>query len=248
MNAISVEPAATFAPDPTLGRELERLTIAINGLELPAELVVPAGAQGLALFMVASGCILETPRVELLARAIQAGGIATLSFSLLTRAEAGHDRHTGDWSFALDLLTRRLLQATNWAMRWPRTRGLGIGYIGTSTFAAAALVAAAQLGHAVQGVVSRSGRPNFAGDSLTRVTAPTLLIVGEHDESIADINRGAFDRLVCRKRFSVVSGAGHLFAEPGTLEQVGKLAAEWFRLHLKAIEQRDSPPRRPYQV
>ena len=236
MNAIRVGTEAISASGPFQGRLTEQVIIPIDGIDLPADRVVPAGAQGLVLFMVTRGCIRETPRAELLARAIEGRGVATLSFSLLTDAEAEKDHHTGDWSFELDLLTHRLLQATNWAMREPQTRDLGIGYTGTSTFAAAALVAAAQLGYAVQGVVSRSGRPDFVGDALPRVTAPTLLIVGERDEALMDINRRAFDDLECRKRLSVVAGAGHLFDEPGTLEQVGELAAEWFSTHLKGIK------------
>jgi putative phosphoribosyl transferase len=236
MTAHGVESAATAASDPTWDRVVEKVNIPIDGLGLPAELVVPPGAQGLALFTVAAGSIREVPRVERLARAIEARGIGTLSFSLLTRAESNKDGETGYWSFELDLLTRRLLTATLWAMQQSKTRDLGIGYIGTSTFAAAALVAAAQLGYVVQGLVSRSGRPDFAGDTLARVTAPTLLIVGERDEPLVEINRRAFDRLKCPKRLSVVAEAGHLFEEPGTLEQVGVLAADWFHLHLKAIK------------
>src|SRR5688500_3099674 len=218
MNAFDVESAASSASGPTWDRAVEKVSIPTDGIGLPAELVVPPGAQGLVLFTVAAGSIREAPRVELLARAIEDRGIATLSFSLLTRAEAIKDGHTGYWSFELDLLTRRLLNATLWATQQLRTRDLGIGYFGTSTFAAAALVAAAQLGYAVQGVVSRSGRPDFAGDMLARVIAPTLLIVGAWDEPLLGITQRAFDRLVCRKRLSVVAGAGHLFEEPGTLE------------------------------
>jgi putative phosphoribosyl transferase len=236
MNTICVEPTATAASGPIWNRVVERVTIPIDGIVLPAELVVPPCAQGLVLFTVAAGSIREAPRVELLARAIEARGIGTLSFSLLTRAESNKDGHTGYWSFELDLLTRRLLNATLWAMQQPKTRDLGIGYIGTSTFAAATLVAAAQLGYAVQGVVSRSGRPDLAGDTLRRVTAPSLLIVGERDEALVEINRRAFDRLMCPKRLSVVPGAGHLFEEPGALERVGALAADWFHLNLKAIK------------
>jgi putative phosphoribosyl transferase len=236
MNAISSETAATSAPGVSTMRQTEQVVIPINGVGLSAELVVPVGAQGIVLFIVAAGCVRETSRTSFLARAIETRGVATLSFSLLTGAESRKDGHSGYWSFELDLLTHRLLQATRWVMQHPGTRDLGIGYIGTSTCAAAALVAAAELGYAVQGVVSRSGRPDFAGNSLPRVTAPTLLIVGERDEALVPINERAFDRLRCRKQLSVVPGAGHLFDEPGTLEQVGELAADWFRNHLQAIK------------
>jgi putative phosphoribosyl transferase len=236
MNTIQEKPAATSAPAPPRIQLKETVEIPIDGVALPAELVVPPGARGLVLFIVANGSIRETPRAALIARAIQSKGLATLSFSLLTHTEAQNDSHTGNWSFELDLLTHRLLYATSWALRRLETRNLGIGYIGTSTLASAALVSAAQLGYAVQAVVSRAGRPDIAGDSLPRVTAPTLLIVGDQDEAVLEINRRALERLVTRKRLSVVAGAGHLFEEPGSLEQVGELAAEWFSTHLKPIK------------
>lgn len=232
MNATHLE-AAPAIPASHLS---EKVAIPINGISLPAELVVPAGACGLVLFTLAGGCIRETSRAGLMAQAIEAGGVATLTFSLLTRAESKKDHHTGYWSFDLDLLTHRFLQATSWAMRQPETRDLGIGYMGTSTFAAAALVAAARLGYIVQGVVSRAGRPDFAGESLPKVMAPTLLIVGERDEALLDINRRAMERLFCRKELSIVPEADHLFEEAGALEQVGALAADWFRTHLKSIK------------
>ena len=236
MNMSQSESAASSAPAHFEGPLKERVGIPINGIALCGDLLVPPGARGLALFTLAKGCIHEPPRVDLIVRAIQARGLATLSLPLLTEAEAQKDGHSEYWSFDLDLLTHRLLQATSWALRQPQTRDLGIGYVGTGTYASAALIAAAQLGYAVQAVVSHSGRPDFAGDSLSRVTAPTLLIVGERDEAMLEINRRALHRLMTQKRLSVVGGASHLFEEPGTLEQVADLSAEWFSAHLQPIK------------
>lgn len=215
--------------------QLPSVMIPLNGITLPAELVVPQRARGLVLFTTAAGCIAECPGYRVIVEQLPAAGIATLLFSLLTHAEADKDAHSGYWSFDLDLLTHRLLVATDWVRRQPRLHELGIAYCGTSTAAAAALVAAAQRGPAVQAVVCRSGRPDFAGDSLPRVTAPTLLIVAERDEGIVTLNRRAFARLTCPKRLAVIAGATHLFAEPGALHQVASLATEWFLQHLQPV-------------
>ena len=215
---------------------IESVVLPLNGISLTGELVIPVGARGIVLYMLSSGCSRETSRNRLIVRQLEACGIGSLLFSLLTPSEAGKDAHTGYWSFDLELLTHRLLLATQWVMQDPRTRDLGLGFLGTSTGAAAALVAAAQLGYAVQAVISRGGRPDFAGDSLPRVTAPTLFIVGERDTGVLDLNRNAYERLVCRKQLTVVPEASHLFEEPGALEHVATLAADWFRTHLKPIE------------
>jgi putative phosphoribosyl transferase len=236
MNAMNLEtspPGVTIVDLPALHKTVG---IPIDGLELPGELVVPVGAEGLALFMVGTGCVRETPRAARLAQILEEHGVATLTFSLLTGREAARDRHFGALSFDLELLTHRLLQTTNWAMQTPETRDLGIGYMGTSTFAAAALVAAGQIGYAVEAVVSRSGRPDFAAEFLPRVMAPTLLIVGERDEVLLEINRSALRRLGSRSRLEIIPGAGHLFEENGALEQVGALAADWFKRHLKPMK------------
>lgn len=217
--------------------EKEAVTIPVNGIDLPAELVLPTGAKGLVLFVLARGCMRETPRVRELLQAIEASGIATLALPLLTRPEAEKDVHSACWSFDLELLSHRLLRATKWALHDSRTRDLKIGYMSTGTLAAAALIVAAELGHIVQAVVCRAGRADFAGDSLPAVTAPTLLIVGEYDALLADLNRQAAERLVCPNQLEIIPGASHLFEESGTLEQVGQLAAAWFRRHLTAREQ-----------
>lgn len=212
----------------------EAVRIVVGGVALPGELSVPQNARGLVLAIVASGYIRENPRHADLTRALQARGFATLVFRLLTTAEAGKDEHTGFWSFNLELLSSRLAAATEWARRERRLRDLAIGYIATSTGAAAALVAAAQLGPVVQAVVCRGGRPDLAEDYLSRVTASCLLLVGEKDELIRDLNRQAYDRLRCRRELAIVPGAQHLFNEPGAWENVAIRAVDWFSAHLPA--------------
>ena len=237
MNAISLEAAAVTRFEESSTGTGRRVALPADGVDLPAELVVPPGARGLVL-AVTPGWGGESSRVVSLGHALVARRVATLSLPLLTADEALEDSHTGYWSFELDLLTHRLLQATHWCMEQPETRELGIGYLATGTFAAAALRAASQLGYAVQGIVARSGRPDFAAGALAHVTAPTLFIVGGHDEALRELNQRAFEHLVCRKQLTVISGAGRAFDEPGTLERVGELAAAWFATHLKAIRRR----------
>lgn len=215
------------------GWAVERAVIPVDGIHLTAERVVPANAEGVVLLAGAGGCIRETRRQGLVARQLEASGLATLVIHLLTRTEAEKDELTGYWSFDLELLNHRLIQVTRWVRQQPSTQRLGIGYLGTGTGAAAALVAAAELGGVVQAVVARGGRPDFAGDALPRVTAPTLFIVGERDTGVLNLNRHAYERLGGRKQLAVIPGAGHLFEEAGALEQVATLATDWFRTHLK---------------
>lgn len=233
MNAMQAESPTMSVTASPAGASRQAIELPLDAVSLPAELVMPAGARGLVLCLIAKGCTRELARVDLIARAIEARGMATLSFPLLTETEARQDGYRDDWSFDLELLTGRLLQATHWALQEPRTRGLAIGYVGTSTCASAALVTAARLGNGVRAIVCRAGRPDFAGDALSRVTAPTMLIVGERDEALLAINRRAWERLTTDKRLCVVTGAGHLFAESGAVEQVADLAADWFGVHLK---------------
>lgn len=212
----------------------ERVTIPADGVWLQAHRVVPAEARGLVLFTTACGCIRENSRAIAITRLLESAGFATLTFALLTPTESWMDRAAGDWSFDVELLAHRLKRITAWAALQPSTRDLGIGYFANSTFAAAALIAAAQLGKIVEAIVIRSGRPDFAGDWLPRVAAPTLLIVGERDESGLALNRGALEKLVCRKRLAEIPGAAHLFEEPSALEQVGELAIDWFGSNLRS--------------
>jgi putative phosphoribosyl transferase len=160
---------------------------------------------------------------------LQRSGVGTLLFDLLTEVESGNRTKV----FDISLLADRLVAATAWVMTRPELSGHRVGYFGASTGAAAALVAAARHDSRVAAVVSRGGRPDLAAEALPRVSAPTLLIVGGNDDAVLDLNRRALERLTCNKRLEVVPGATHLFEEPGTLERVAQLAADWFTLYLE---------------
>lgn len=189
---------------------------------------LPEKPQGIVLFAHGSGSGRLSPRNTLVARTLQDGGLATLLIDLLEEREAEDRRKV----FNIDLLADRLLAATDWLSQNPTTQGLRLGYFGASTGAAAALQAAASLPEAVSAVVSRGGRPDLAAPYLPKVTAPTLLIVGELDVQVIGMNQGALALLTCPKKLVIVEGATHLFEEPGTLEQVADLALRWFRRHL----------------
>jgi putative phosphoribosyl transferase len=191
-------------------------------------LSLPDGARGIVLFAHGSGSGRFSPRNNYVARALQKAGLATFLFDLLTDAEAAERSKV----FDIPLLAERLLLATDAIHQDAETRDLAIGYFGASTGAGAALVAAAQARFPVGAVVSRGGRPDLAGTALAKVQAPTLLIVGSLDHEVLALNRSAFAQLRCRKDLQVVSGASHLFEEPGTLEEVIALARSWFCRHL----------------
>jgi putative phosphoribosyl transferase len=199
-----------------------------DGLRLPGELALPAGAAGLVVFAHGSGSSRLSPRNLAVARALENMGLATLLFDLLTSKEAS-DRAT---VFDIGLLADRLAAATGWVQAEPDLAGYPLGYFGASTGAAAALWAAAELGTVVRAVVSRGGRPDLAGNRLEHVTAPTLLIVGSRDATVLDLNEQARRRLRCRNHLEIVPGATHLFEEPGALETVAELAGGWFTRHL----------------
>jgi len=163
------------------------------------------------------------------AQQLRAAGLGTLLFDLLTEAEAADRRNV----FDIDLLSERLLAATVWLSRQPETAGLPLGYFGASTGAAAALKAAATSPIDIGAVVSRGGRPDLAGDALRQVRAPTLLLVGGRDPLVLDLNQKALAQLTCFSRLVIIPGATHLFEEPGTLEEAGRLAAAWFVRHLE---------------
>jgi putative phosphoribosyl transferase len=206
-------------------------TVQIPPLRLEGALGLPAGrAQGLVLFAHGSGSSRFSPRNTYVASALREAGLATLLFDLLSEREA-EDRAN---VFDIDLLADRLLAATGWAQSSETTRSLPLGYFGASTGAAAALIAAAQLGEKIGAVVSRGGRPDLAGGALPQVKAPTLLIVGGRDSEVLALNRAALRALRCEARIEVVPGATHLFEEPGTLEAVVELARRWFLDHLAA--------------
>jgi putative phosphoribosyl transferase len=201
-------------------------------IRLEGELSVPAEATGVVLFAHGSGSSRHSPRNQFVARTIREAGVGTLLFDLLTQEEETVDMRTRHLRFDIGLLAERLVDATNWIKRGPDTSHLRVGYFGSSTGGGAALVAAAAVGEEIGAVVSRGGRPDLAGDALTRVKAPTLLIVGGLDYPVIRMNEDAFRELRCEKELKIVPGATHLFEEPGTIEEVARLAAGWFQRRL----------------
>jgi len=199
---------------------------------LSGNLTIPENAIALVLFAHGSGSSRHSPRNQFVARTINRAGLGTLLFDLLTCEEEALDIYTREHRFNIGLLAERLVHATSWARRLAQTRDLRIGYFGSSTGGAAALVGAAELAQDVGAVVSRGGRPDLAGDALPRVQAPTLLIVGGNDDIVIELNEMARDQMRCEVKLEIIPGATHLFEEPGALEQVAKLASAWFSLHL----------------
>ena len=199
---------------------------------LSGNLTIPESAMALVLFAHGSGSSRHSPRNQFVARTINRAGLGTLLFDLLTPEEEALDVHTREHRFNIGLLAERLVHATKWARQQKETRDLHIGYFGSSTGGAAALVAAAELPQDVGAVVSRGGRPDLAGDALPKVQAPTLLIVGGNDDIVIELNEMARDQMRCEVKLEIIPGATHLFEEPGALEQVAKLASDWFSLHL----------------
>lgn len=202
--------------------------VVLQAPSLQGDLAVPAQARGLVLFAHGSGSSRLSERNRWVARALQRHGLATLLFDLLTLGEA-RDRHN---VFDIALLGQRVQEALRWARQREDLSGLPLCLFGASTGAAAALVAAADRPQGIAAVVSRGGRPDLAPEHLPRVQAPTLLIVGGDDEEVLELNRWALRQLRCTKRLEVVPGATHLFEEPGALESVAALAADWFLKHL----------------
>jgi putative phosphoribosyl transferase len=214
-------------------RGTERVVrIPIGQATLHGDLAVPDSAIGIVLFAHGSGSSRHSPRNRNVAQVLQDGGLATLLMDLLTSDEEAYDSRTAALRFDIELLGRRLLEATRWLMAQPETAQLPIGHFGASTGAAAALVAAADLPDLVAAIVSRGGRPDLAAEALRRVVAPTLLIVGSRDPVVLELNRKALAELPGEKKLEIVPGATHLFEEPGTLEMVAQLAKNWFVLHL----------------
>jgi putative phosphoribosyl transferase len=212
---------------------LERLvSIPVNDVHIEGMLVLPPKAQGLVLFAHGSGSSRHSPRNSFVARELHAQHLGTLLLDLLTVSEDLNYQTR----FDIALLTHRLILATRWALLDPATKQLPLGYFGASTGAAAALQAAAAVGEQIHAVVSRGGRPDLAGHhDLAHVQAPTLLLVGGHDAEVLALNRDAFDQIKCVKELSIIPGATHLFEEPGTLEEVARQAAAWFRRHLRGL-------------
>ena len=212
-----------------LSGKQESVRIAAGKVQLEGNLALPEGAQGVVLFAHGSGSSRFSPRNNFVASELFDAGIGSLLIDLLTPAEDA-DYET---RFDIPLLTSRLTAATAWLQRYPATQALKIGYFGASTGAAAALQAAAGPGKDISAVVSRGGRPDLAGEhALGKVVAPTLLIVGGDDDVVIRLNEQAYARLACKKELVIVPGATHLFEEPGTLEQVARHAAVWFKRYL----------------
>jgi putative phosphoribosyl transferase len=204
------------------------VSFTIDPVRLPGDLVVPDDVRGMVVFAHGSGSSRTSPRNVAVADHLNRAGLGTLLFDLLTPAEA-EDRGQ---VFDVDLLARRLEAAAGWVWRWPAVGNVPVAFFGASTGAAAALVAAARLRDRVAAVVSRGGRPDLAGGALERVAAPTLLVVGELDPVVLELNEAARRRLAGESRLEILPGAGHLFEEPGALERVAELAASWITSHL----------------
>jgi len=208
---------------------LERIAhIPVNGITLEGALLIPADCSGIVLFAHGSGSSRHSPRNNFVAQMLQGAELGTLLLDLLTREEDASYANR----FDIDLLTWRLERATQWVMEQPRSKSLDIGYFGASTGAAAALQAAATFGNSIGAVVSRGGRPDLAMAALPNVESPTLLIVGGLDYEVLELNRRAYQKLKVEKELEIVPGATHLFEEPGTLQEVARLAAQWFNRHL----------------
>jgi putative phosphoribosyl transferase len=199
---------------------------------LSGNLTIPEASIALVLFAHGSGSSRHSPRNQFVARTLNEARLATLLFDLLTPAEEAIDARTAEYRFDISLLAERLIYATRWAIEHNLTGALPIGYFGSSTGGAAALVAGAKLPDKVCAVVSRGGRPDLAGDALPKVQAPTLLIVGGEDRVVIGLNEEARTRMSCEVRLEIIPGATHLFEEPGALDRVAHLASEWFVNHV----------------
>lgn len=208
-------------------------TIAADGVELHGDLHVPDDATGVVLFAHGSGSSRHSPRNRFVAEGLRKAGVATLLIDLLTEEEERVDMNTRHLRFDIELLARRLIGPIEWLGFEEDTKALPVGLFGASTGAGAALVAASMRPATVRAVVSRGGRPDLAGEALAHVRAPTLLIVGGNDRTVIELNERAQAALPNETRLEIVSGAGHLFEEPGTLDEVVRLARDWFVAHLR---------------
>ncbi len=231
-------------PRVTGGAE-QTVHVAAGRVTLEGTLTIPLDARGAVLFAHGSGSSRHSPRNRFVAEALREGGLATLLVDLLTAEEEAADVRTGHLRFDIGLLAERLVGAIDWLAEQAETRDLRVGLFGASTGGGAALVAAAERPDRIGAVVSRGGRPDLAGDALPLVRAPTLLIVGEWDEQVIDLNERARDHMRTEVHLEIVPRATHLFEEPGALEEVARLARAWFVRHLapaaeRAADARDS--------
>lgn len=213
----------------------ERVRIPAGAVTLSGDLVAPPDARGIVLFAHGSGSSRLSPRNRQVAGSLRQGGLATLLMDLLTHDEEAVDARTAHLRFDIGFLAGRLGAATEWLQKKAETRALPLGYFGASTGAAAALVAATERPEAVRAIVSRGGRPDLAGSALARVQAPTLLIVGGDDYPVIQMNREALAQLTVEAKLEIVPGATHLFEEPGTLDEVARLARAWFERWLTRV-------------
>jgi dienelactone hydrolase len=211
----------------------ESLAIQAAGVALDADVVVPESALGVVLFAHGSGSGRHSPRNRYVAGELQRARLATVLADLLTPEEEDLDARTGRLRFDTGLLAARVIALTDWVRAHQQTAGLPVGLFGASTGAAAALVVAAERPDPVAAVVSRGGRPDLAGPYLHAVRQPTLLIVGGRDDVVIELNRQALKQLAGATRLEIIPGATHLFEEPGALEQVARLARDWFADHLR---------------
>lgn len=214
-------------------KEENVVRILVDGRFIEGNLCVPAGAKGVVLFAHGSGSSRFSPRNQYVANVLNNAEIATLLIDLLTRDEEEVDLRTRQFRFDIDLLTERLISAAEWLKRDARTENLRLGIFGSSTGAAAALIAAARLSGRIFGVVSRGGRPDLAMEHLSEVRAPCLFIVGGRDTIVIDLNKKAMAEVLAEKKLEILPGATHLFEEPGKLHEVAKLATKWFLKYLK---------------
>lgn len=220
-------------------RQSSAVTICLDSVALDGELELPRYTTGVVVFAHGSGSSRHSPRNQFVARVLREAGIGTLLLDLLTPDEERQDSVIGLFRFDIELLAARLVGVARWLEKQPQTRMLKVGYFGASTGGGAALAAAAELGDDITAVVSRGGRPDLAGEALSKVKCPTLLIVGGYDEVVIGLNDDAYGKLHCPKDFRIVPGATHLFEEPGKLEQVAELSAIWFAKHMKIPPQEE---------
>ena len=221
----------------TTNTENRNVQILSTGVRLEGVMSIPDDAKGLVLFVHGSGSSRHSPRNQFVARTLQESGLATLLFDLLTPAEEEIDRHTRQWRFDINLLARRSAAVLEWLDLEPYVYDMKRGLFGSSTGAAAALMAAAEIPEKVDAIVSRGGRPDLVGEVLKKVQAPTLFIVGGLDEIVIGLNEQALERMspASEKKLTIVPGASHLFEEPGTLEYAARLTRDWFHTHLNQV-------------
>ena len=212
----------------------QEVSIDAEFARLEGTLAIPNDPDGIVLFAHGSGSSRHSPRNQFVAERLRQAGLSTLLIDLLTEDEEAAEARTGHFRFDIDFLADRLANSLDWLASNPATTNLPVGLFGASTGGGAALVAAARRPGQVRAVVSRGGRPDLAGDALFAAQCPTLLIVGGHDSFVIELNESALEQLGSQvKELVVVPGAGHLFEEPGKLEEVARLAADWFGRHLR---------------